>query len=476
MYHPSHIALVVMSGLCAGIVAHVWGLPFFVVVLLASAVFLVGYFFKLLLSSRVLLFVICVFCVLLGFFWVGLYEHFFIQDVSHFGDMTLWGVVSSIPRPVGRAIGFSLDSEVGPVWILVDAGTVVSFGDRIQLQGTVKPLTGTNRYLKRERVSALVAFPEMVNRSPDPSFSLLGTLSRIRDSFSGVLSRVLPSWHSSLGVGMVLGQGSVRFPNDLKDAMRASGTTHLVALSGYNIAVLVSFLFTTFAFLGRRWRVLCALVCVFLFVLMTGAESSVVRAALMGSLVLVAMLLSRLYDFRYAALFAAFIMSAQNPFILRYDIGFILSFLALFGVVYLAPVLFSLVRVSGSFLLRAMVLASETIGAQLMVLPVLAFYFDSVSFLGILSNLFILPLVPVTMFLCFVVGFMGMFLFPLAQLCAFALLPLLSFEVFVIRFFGSFTTVSFHGGLFFTVLYYIAIVYILTRLWKKKNFNEYVPF
>ena len=120
--------------------------------------------------------------------------------------------------------------------------------------------------------------------------------------------------------------------------MAKSGTTHLVALSGQNITIIVIAISSFFGFFARRKSVFwLTLLIIIFFVLMTGAEASVVRAAVMGGIILLAKQIGRVHSIRNAIAAAAFIMILYNPKIFRFDVGFQLSFMALLGIVYLSP-------------------------------------------------------------------------------------------------------------------------------------------
>ena len=221
---------------------------------------------------------------------------------------------------------------------------------------------------------------------------------------------VLPFSEAALLNGLVFGD-TEEFSESFREAMQNSGTTHLTALSGYNIAVVASAALSFFLlFIRRRLAVGAAALAILLFVLMTGAEPSVVRAALMGGLVLLAGESGRLYDLKNAITLVAAVMVFFNPKILVYDLGFQLSFLALLGIVYLAPALANFFKIKNPTpdSWRGLILSS--LSAQLAVAPLLLYQFGFVSWSGILVNIFVLPLVPFVMgigFLAAVLGFVG---------------------------------------------------------------------
>ena len=172
--------------------------------------------------------------------------------------------------------------------------------------------------------------------------------------------------------------------------MSKSGTTHLVALSGYNITILVKIIAGTLAFiLSRRKALLGTILAIIAFVIMAGAEASVIRAAIMGSIAAIAPFVGRLYAPRNAIAAAALGMALWNPNILAYDVGFQLSFLALIGIIYMKPALETLFKIQNKGFLNWKENLATTASAQIMVTPLLIGTFGSISATSLISNLLI---------------------------------------------------------------------------------------
>lgn len=237
------------------------------------------------------------------------------------------------------------------------------------------------------------------------------------------------------------------FTPELKNAMALSGTTHLVAVSGYNITVVIIAAGALFGgFLGRRATFFAAVALLVLFMFMVGAQASAVRAAVMGFIGLVAREMGEAASMRNLLALTAAVMAAFDPSALTADLGFILSFASLLGIVYLGP---SVKRFLGGssdpghnwnpalFGLRES--AATTISAQLAVMPILIRSFGQFSLTAVFANMFILGTVPLAMLfggvlagLAFVSGLVAFFVAELASL-------IINYELFVIRFFASFT-------------------------------------
>lgn len=204
---------------------------------------------------------------------------------------------------------------------------------------------------------------------------------RIRRRALEILRDALPPTSAALLGGLLLGDRTA-LPRDLDDAFRRAGVYHVLAVSGFNVALVAS---TVFALLivaraGRRTAAATAMVAVVAFALVVGPQPSVLRATLMGVLVLGAILLEREASVLNSLSLAALVVLALRPGDLL-DPGFQLSFAATGGIV-LAPL-------PRGVLLGALGVSTA---AQLAVLPVTLTHFNQVSTVGVIANLAIVPL------------------------------------------------------------------------------------
>ncbi|MDI6733914.1 MAG: ComEC/Rec2 family competence protein [Patescibacteria group bacterium] len=263
------------------------------------------------------------------------------------------------------------------------------YGDNLKINGLIqKPSTAEYAgYLEKEKISGVVSFSEINILSRHNGSVLKEKLFKIKNTISESFQKFLNVKEAAFLNGLTLG-GTSGLSDDFKRAMSLSGTTHLVALSGYNITILVWITMGIFIyFLPRRLSFILTFIAIFAFVAMTGAESSVVRAGIMGMLILLAREVGRIYDFRNAIILAALVMVLINPKVLVFDIGFELSFLALLGIVYLRPTLIKIFKIKEdiSFLSWRDNLLT-TASAQLAVAPILIANFGNFS----LTSLFLM--------------------------------------------------------------------------------------
>jgi competence protein ComEC len=220
-------------------------------------------------------------------------------------------------------------------------------------------------------------------------------LLQIKEAFTKRLSGLFYEPQNSLLVGILIG-GHGTLPKTVVDNFNNTGVSHIIAVSGFNITIIISALASLAYVVGRRASFWLATSTIIAFVIITGASASVVRAAIMGFLLLIALSIGRQYSIGPALFFAGLIMLIINPKILFWDVGFQLSFAATLGIIYFMPVLNQLTeKLPQAFGVKTLILT--TLSAIAATLPIILFNFGTLSFSAPLVNLLILPFVPATM-------------------------------------------------------------------------------
>ncbi len=259
-------------------------------------------------------------------------------------------------------------------------------------------------------------------------------LFNIKKDFSEKINQILPEPQSSFLAGLLLGAKRT-MPQDLMDAFNRTGTTHIVVISGYNITIIIK----AFMVLTRRWSkklaIMLAILGIFLFTIMVGGEAPVMRAALMALFIVWAERIGRKSDIGIALILTALIMILINPKILRFDLGFQLSFLAVAGLIWFVPILENLIS-RLKYLKSLPALISEplmaTLAAQLFAVPIILYNFHRLSLIAPLANVLVLPLIPLTMFLGFLAVILTFIWLGLGQLIAFVTWLFLSYMIWVV--------------------------------------------
>ncbi|HSR93687.1 MAG TPA: ComEC/Rec2 family competence protein, partial [Solirubrobacterales bacterium] len=224
----------------------------------------------------------------------------------------------------------------------------------------------------------------------------------IRSRADAALGEGMPSREAALARGFVLGEED-GLDLETKEDFRRSGLSHLLAVSGQNVALLALLAMPVLAALGMPLRVRLAWILglIVVYVPLAGAGPSIQRAAIMGSLSVLATLTGRRASRLYALAFAAVVLLLVEPGIAA-DIGWQLSFAAVLGILLLATPLRTAIaaRIGDRGWRRALADgAAMTIAATLATAPLIAFHFEAISTTTLFANLLALPAVAPAMWL-----------------------------------------------------------------------------
>lgn len=208
------------------------------------------------------------------------------------------------------------------------------------------------------------------------------------------INKNLPQPQSSLAYGLLFGQGA-RFEKEFLNNLRRTGTSHLVAVSGYNVSIFINLLLAPANLLINKAFLVLGLGSLAIYSALVDFSPSVLRALIMGLFLVLARLLGRQRNATDALILSAALILIITPKALT-DLGFQLSFLSMAGLVYLSPIFHRIFNFLPK-LIRTVV--ADSLAAQIMVLPVVVFNFGRVSFVALLANLFVFWAVPAAMVL-----------------------------------------------------------------------------
>lgn len=268
-----------------------------------------------------------------------------------------------------------------------------AYGERVRLKGDLRVADddGYGASLRTKGIQATMFEPRIDTLAP-AQLSTFGVLTRTREAIEGRIREIFPEPEASLAVGLLTGTRA-SFPARLTDDLRRSGLTHLTAVSGSNVAIVLVVLERLLFWLPRKFRLLPLVGGVFLFGVFTGASASVIRACIMGSLGVFALHAGRMSNARRTILWTLGLMLLWNPLLLTGDLGFQLSFLSVVGILEVSPHLERLLRrVPDTLALRESV--ALTLSSQITAGPWIAFKLGTFSSVSLAANLLAAPLVP----------------------------------------------------------------------------------
>ena len=335
----------------------------------------------------------------------------------------------------------------GKILVIASPFQDFEFGQRLKVSGLLEtpPEDGDfsyREYLAREGILAWM--PDGYARSlgmgavPFPA----RLLHQARQKAFVEIQQLFPYPEAPLIAGILLGIES-HIPADLLRAYSATGTTHIIAISGFNITILAGLVVAVFSrSLGKTRGMIAAVIVIIVYTFFVGADPPVVRAAIMGTLALVARFLGRRTHGLASLTTAAVVMTSISPRALE-DVGFQLSFAATLGLILYAE---PLNRVAISILGRVLPgidaarwgsvlgeLLLFTLAAQITTLPLIAFHFHQLSLISLITNALILPLQPLLMIISGIAVILGMIWHPVGMLLALLAWPFSALSNQVVR-------------------------------------------
>lgn len=341
-------------------------------------------------------------------------------------QVSLRGHLVNLPRNDER--GSSLRMRVRGFGQLVQVRSQVavdpslSIGDEVIVSGRLRPVDPQRAssasarsyasYLLRSGVRRQLSTQEVVVSGARRG-GASGLVDAIRRRAERALAFGLDGEPAALLRGMVLG-GDAALPEATAEDFRIAGLSHILAVSGQNVLLLVVLVLAILTALGapRRWRLIVPSLVIVIYVLLCGAQASVIRAGAMGLAGLAALAASRRSSRVYALILAAIVVLAWNPRALS-DVGAQLSFAAVLGImVFTGPIAMRL-RWFPSWAAEAF---AATAAATIATAPLMAFHFDAVSLVSLAANVLGEPLIAPIVWLGSLTAALGQVSMPLAAL------------------------------------------------------------
>ena len=303
--------------------------------------------------------------------------------------------VESLKQLPGRLIS-------GKILVSTDLYPEYNYGDELELQCELQQPEeykgfAYDRYLARYDIYSVCYYPSVKVISTGGGNYVYAKIFSFKAKLSGLIDMGLSEPESSLARPIVFG-GQKGLEQSVRDDFQKTGLTHIMAVSGFNVSILAVVIMAVLltSGLSRQRAFYAAVIFLAAYIILVGLPASAMRAGLMGFLVLWALKLGRLNKITNSLVLTAVILLLINPKLLRDDVGFQLSFLAIAGLVYAYPIfeaiwqkvkLPKLKGVSDALLI--------TLAAQVFTLPVLAYNFSQISLIAPLANLAVLWTLPI---------------------------------------------------------------------------------
>ena len=360
------------------------------------------------------------------------------------GIVSFSGIISEPPEASGSSVRYVISAERleekgvstqavnGKVMLSLPLGYDFKYGDRLEVIGDlIAPPAGSGGswrdYREHRGIYTYSQFGRVKLLESGGGNLLFRLLYGLRDKGSRVIDKIFPAPENALLRGILLGDESQISPL-AREAYSITGTSHIIAISGFNMAVLAGIVAHVFTRrLGAQKGSLLTIIVLLLYTIMVGAEASVMRAAFMGAFTVIASSIARRGNSLNNLGISVLLMMLINPH-LPWDVGFQLSALATLGLALLMPplrarlTLWMNARFGEKFSARFSTWVGDyllvTLVAQLSVLPLLLYHFKSFSWVFLIANPLILPVQPLVMILGLIAMTVGLISLPLGRVLA----------------------------------------------------------
>lgn len=357
----------------------------------------------------------------------------------------------------------------GRVLISGDLYPEYNYGDYIEISGyIIEPAEfetfSYKNYLSLYSVYSVMYRPRIKLLAEGSGSLFFAALFSLKDGFEDRLNKLYSEPMASFEAGLLTGSRK-GIPEDLLKSFNLTGLTHIIAISGYNISLIIILISSLLKNFSRNVKIPIIIVFIIVFTLFVGASAAVVRASIMGVVSVLALWFGRQSQIISALLLSALLMVLWKPPTLLYDVGFQLSFLATLGLIITGN---SLQRIF-AFLPKAFGLQEAfamTLSAQVFALPVILLNFQRFSLISPVANIFVVPLIPFAMLFGFISVIASMINFTLGFIFTLPAWLVLKMCVLITHFlanlpYASIETEWFSG--WFLIGYYLLFI-LLTHL------------
>lgn len=356
------------------------------------------------------LFVACLFGLSIGVartaIWMSFNHSGALADSVN-KKVSLSAVVTEEPQMSDSSSKIIAETSGTKILVVADRYSTVAYGDEIKLYGKLavpKPIKSDEGdfaydvYLARQGIFYTMTFPGVSITARHHGNIAREYLINIKNNFLGKINELFSAPQSGLLAGLLV-SGRSSLSKAEQALFTRAGLIHIVALSGFNVTIIAQGLMALLIFLPKRLRLVIGATGIIAFVTMTGFASTVVRAGIMALLVIAAALIYRTYHVGRALFMAVLCMTLWDPMVV-FDISFQLSCVATFAVIFAAPPVIEkygsrLKFLPEKFKIREVMIGTAVI--EVFLLPILLSTAGQISLVTVITNLLILPVLPVVM-------------------------------------------------------------------------------
>jgi len=397
-------------------------------------------------------------------------------------EITFKGIIISEPEQRINQQKFQVETDgiEGKILITAELYPKYQYGDELEISGKLQEPAvfedfDYQEYLRKDGIYSVVYYPSIQRLAENQGHWFYQKIFNFKNKLGNIIDQTLLPPQSNILRAFFLGDES-GLSAQLKENLNITGTRHIIAVSGTHMIIMTQILLSFGLALGlwRQQIFYFVLIILIIYIIMIGAPASAVRAGIMAGLLLLAQKAGRLRSASRAVIFAATAMLVFNPLLLKSDVGFQLSFLAVLGIIYFNPILDDkMARWPNPFYLKDVLIM--TFSAQIATLPISIFHFSRLSLISPLTNLLIVPLSSLIMISGMVLTFSGLIWLPLAKIIAGPIWFLLTYIIKTVDLSSLLPLAAVEiGSISWVILvgYYLALMFFVWSWQRQKAIKE----
>lgn len=352
----------------------------------------------------------------------------------------------------------------------------LSVGDVCTISGSLdEPMSSEDfdykEYLRNKRIYYVIRYPVLDCNGEQGGFVLKNKLMVFKKKIRGEIEKRLSEPQASLFLGVLFGEKRV-FEEDFREALRVASITHIIVASGYNVSIIFLGINKIFFFVPKRPRTLLTIFLIWTYCILAGLSPSIIRASIMITLTLFAVYYGVVSNINIVFFSSAFFFVLLDPRIIK-DIGFLLSISATGGLIYITPIIdvyikkildftipFEKLKVSLYKFLQNYFIPS--FACTIVTMPIIAYSFQKISIIGIVTNILILPVLEYTLILGFITLFFNLFAPYISQILFLSIWAQLKYFELIVAFLGNLDFVSYEVNM--TVPIVVLVYFVLAIL------------